>query len=192
MVAWLAQWAAMTINIAREGPDGRTAWENDALVLRSVARPQHLERKCSTCPREECDCRLASGFLLCVSWYSLGARSFLRLPEAELNDPSLLLSPWSSLGPVVLHAQLPPDPVGPAPVPRRVYRACSSAASQHRQGRVVPMLKLVGHGSKLRCVQTRTWSLARQKRSYHVLASGSACGRDDEEEEEEEEERLIR
>ena len=134
MVAWLAQWAAMTINIAREGPDGRTAWENDALVLRSVARPQHLERKCSTCPREECDCRLASGFLLCVSWYSLGARSFLRLPEAELNDPSLLLSPWSSLGPVVLHAQLPPDPVGPAPVPRRVYRACSSAASQHRQG----------------------------------------------------------
>ena len=76
-------------------------------------------------PTEECDCRLASGFLLCVSWYSLGARSFLRLPEAEPNDPSLLLSPWSSLGPVVLHAQLPPDPVGPAPVPRRVYRACS-------------------------------------------------------------------
>ena len=37
MVAWLAQWAAMTINIAREGPDGRTAWENDALVMRSVA-----------------------------------------------------------------------------------------------------------------------------------------------------------
>ena len=113
---------------------------------------------------EECDCRLASGFLLRVSWYSLGARSFLRLPEAEPNDPSLLLSPWSSLGPVVLHAQLPPDPVGPAPVPGRVCRACSSAAaSQHRQGRVVPMLKLVGHGSKLRCVQRGTWSLARQR-----------------------------
>ena len=135
-------------------------------------RHQNLERKCSTCLREECDCRLASGFLLCVSWYSLGARSFLRLPEAEPNDPSLHLSPWSSLGPVLLHAQLPPDPVGPAPVPRRVCRACSSAASQHRQGRVVPMLKLVGHGSKLRCVQTRTWSLARQRRSYHVSRIG--------------------
>ena len=66
------------------------------------------------------------------------ARSFLRLPEAEPNDPLLLLSPWSSLGPVLLHAQLPPDPVGPAPVPRRVCRACSSAASQHRQGWAVP------------------------------------------------------
>ena len=115
---------------------------------------------------------LASVFLLCVSWYSLGARSFQRLPEAEPNDPSLLLSPWSSLGPVVLHAQLPPDPVGPALLPRRVCRACSSGASQHRQGRVVPMLKLVGLGSKLRCVQTGTWSLARQRWSSHESRIG--------------------
>ena len=133
---------------------------------------------------------LASVFLLCVSWYSLGARSFQRLPEAEPNDPSLLLSPWSSLGPVVLHAQLPPDPVGPALLPRRVCRACSSGASQHRQGRVVPMLKLVGLGSKLRCVQTGVGA-SRGRGGVHTnLASGSARGRD--EEEEEEVERLIR
>ena len=114
-------------------------------------------------PTEECDWRLASGFLLCVSWCSLGARSFLRLPEAEPNDPSV------ASGSVEL---LPPDPVAPAPVLRRVHRARSSAASQHRQGRVVPILKLVGHGSKLRCVQTRTWSLARQRRSSHESRIG--------------------
>ena len=85
-------------------------------------------------PTQECDCRIGFGVSPLCFLCSLGARSFQRLPEAEPNDPSLLLSPWSSLGPVVLHAQLPPDPVGPALLPRRVCRACSSGASQPGSG----------------------------------------------------------
>ena len=63
VVAWLAQWAATTINIARKGPDGRTAGRFCRVFERPITQIGVKEHHT---PKGKRDSRFSSRFLLGV------------------------------------------------------------------------------------------------------------------------------
>ena len=104
VVAWLAQWAATTINIARKGPDGRTAGRFCHVFKRPITQIGEREHHA---PKRKRDSIFSSRFLLGVllgmalqsnnilvgreGGVFAGARSSRRLPEAQRKDPKFLL-----------------------------------------------------------------------------------------------------
>ena len=114
VVAWSAPRAAMTINIARKGPDGRSAWRRRCghEFIRPIAefgeQVLHSQRRnvIADCLRglfRVCflvGCCNQTTYWLVLKMELLWVQgSFRRLSEAERKDPELLFEGgWSSLG----------------------------------------------------------------------------------------------